>query len=156
MAALHYQTHVLALFHSQGCVFTVIVHCYVPTVCTVLSLRAVFFLPDDGSCDTRRQNRHFIFMKMSHFITLIALLLCRRSPYTLKLAVWVDWVCIPGLSGKMSQETEREMERRKQRRGWHWSSFYTDTYCMTHSFALGRVRVWVSACPEVCGLVFCI
>ncbi len=47
-------------------------------------------------------------------------------------------MCVPGLSGKMWQETEREREE-----GWHWSSFYTDAYCMTHSFATGRVRVWV-------------
>lgn len=44
---------------------------------------------------------------------------------------------------KMSEETEREMERRKLRWSWHWSSFYTDKYCMTHSLATGRVGAWV-------------
>ena len=62
-------------------------------------------------------------------------------------------MCVPGLSGKMSWETDRELERRELRWVWHWSPFYTDAYCMTHSFAAGRVASVgerTSAYPEVC------
>lgn len=47
-------------------------------------------MSDDGSYDKKRQNRHFISVKMSRFISLIALLLRHRSPYTLELMCgWV-------------------------------------------------------------------
>lgn len=70
-----------------------------------------------------------------HVITFIALSLSQRSSCTLKLLCgWVGCAFLDCLG---------KCQRRKLRWGWHWSSFYTDKYCMTHSLATGRVGVWV-------------
>ncbi len=66
-------------------------------------------MSDDGSYDKKKQNRHFISTKMSHFITLIALLLCRRSPYTLRLVRgWVGCAFLDCLGKCHRRQKEKE------------------------------------------------
>lgn len=64
----------------------------------------------------------FISLKMSPFITLIALLFSYRSPGTLEPERGRLRCAFLDCLGRCHR---RETERMKRRRGWHWSLFYT-------------------------------
>lgn len=98
------------------------------------------------------QNTHFISMKMSQFITLIALLLCRRSPYTLACG-WVGCAFLDCL-------WKCHRRQKEKRRGGNSAGVDIDLpfillhYCMTHTFATGRVRA-LGAHMSACAAVSC-
>lgn len=102
MAALCLQAH---LTHSY--VFIHLILCsegpcdLIQFDCNTFSLQLPSAVFDDSTEDNKKQFRHLILPKMPFFITLFAVLLCRRSPYTLDtLVCGCAGCCIPGSSGK--------------------------------------------------------
>lgn len=112
-------------------------------------------MSDCGSYDESSKTNYFISMKMSHFITLIALLLCRRSPHThssscvggLDVHSWVVWVNVTG---------DRERNREEDT-AMGLTLIFLLYRCILYDSLICNgacAGVGASACPKVCGPFF--